>query len=150
VPDTAAIREDFVCALLVGDFGGDRLVVREVFRKPGWRLFEASARRAAVRCLSRNRVHVVVTVTDLPRWTWKQALADLRLLPSPPQLVVASREADDQLWSEVLNLGAYDLLARPMLSDEVERVIVSARRHCDFSPDRARDSKPARHQSVAA
>ena len=147
--ETAAVPDDSVSALLVGDFGDDRLVLHDIFRKPGWRLFEACARREAMRFLGRNRVHVVVTATDLPRWNWKRALSDLRRLASPPQLVVASRAADDQLWSEVLNLGAYDLLACPMRSDEVERVLVSARRHCDFNPKRARSLKAVRACAAA-
>ena len=149
MPKIDCAREVSVSALLVGDFGNDSLIVRDIFRKPGWRLFEARARREAMRCLERNRIHVVLAETDLPRWTWKRALMDLRRLASPPQLVVASRNADDQLWSEVLNLGAYDLLAFPMRRDEVERVIVSARRHCSFDPERARASQPARAESAA-
>jgi response regulator RpfG family c-di-GMP phosphodiesterase len=150
VPNTGSVSKDAVSALLVGDFGEDRLVVHDVFRKKGWRLFEAPARRAAMQCLERNRVHVVVAGTDLPSWHWKRALADLRRLTSPPQLVVASRIADDQLWSEVLNLGAYDLLACPMRRDEVERVLVSARRHCESKPMSAQRSLSARAESAAA
>jgi len=100
--------------------------------------------------MGRNGVHVVVIGTDLPGWDWKLALADLRLMPRPPQLVVASRAADDQLWSEVLNLGAYDLLARPLCRDEVERVLISARRHCSFKPPRAQVPGPVHAQSAAA
>jgi DNA-binding response OmpR family regulator len=42
---------------------------------------------------------------------------------------VTSRVADDSLWAEVLNLGAYDLLMKPFDLTEVFRVVSLAWRH---------------------
>jgi DNA-binding response OmpR family regulator len=150
VSNSDSIRNEVVSTLLVGDFGDDRRVVRDVFQKPGWQLLEAGSRRDAMRSLEGNCVHVVMAGTDLPDWPWKRALADLRKLPKAPQLVVASRAADDQLWSEVLNLGAYDLLAQPLRPEEVERVLVSAWRHCGFAPQRAVAATAVRAQRMVA
>ena len=47
-------------------------------------------------------------------------------LSNPPLLVVASRLADDRLWVEALNLGAYDVLAKPYVSREVVRTFSCA------------------------
>ena len=124
-----AARENSVCALLVGEYTKDRFLVREIFRGCGWLLFEAPDRGLALECLHLNPVHVVLMETDVPSWSWKRALDDLRGLAQPPQLIVASRHADDYLWAEALNMGAYDVLAQPLDRDEVERVIASARRH---------------------
>jgi hypothetical protein len=44
----------------------------------------------------------------------------------PPNLIVSSRLADDRLWAEVLNLGGYDVLARPFNRVEVIRVVQAA------------------------
>jgi two-component system response regulator (stage 0 sporulation protein F) len=128
------MNENNVSALLVGDFKGDRQLVHEVFRKLGWNLFEARDRRRAMECLDRNRVHVVIAESDLPNWHWKRVLKDLRNLAKPPQLVVTSRQADESLWSEVLNVGGYDVMALPLNSHEVERVVASAHRHVDYRP----------------
>jgi FixJ family two-component response regulator len=38
-------------------------------------------------------------------------------------LVVASRNADDALWAEVLNLGGFDLLQKPLDAEGVRHVI---------------------------
>ena len=54
---------------------------------------------------------------------WRETLDEFRTLPDPPFLVVTSRLADDRLWSEALNLGAYDVLAKPYDTDEVLRVL---------------------------
>lgn len=126
--------ENSLSALLVGEYKGDRLLVQEVFRKFGWKLFEARDRKRAIECLDRNSVHVVIAESDLPNWNWKRVLNDLRRRAKPPQLVVTSRQADEALWSEVLNIGGYDVMAQPLDSHEVERVISSARRHYDYRP----------------
>jgi DNA-binding response OmpR family regulator len=124
--------KNLVSALLVGDYETDRLIIHDVFRKSGWRLFEARDRRTALRCLDRNPVHVVVSKKAVRDWTWKRLLADLRRHVRPPQLIVTSNLSDEMLWAEALNWGAYDVLAEPLERDEVERVIASARRHFDL------------------
>ena len=124
--------ESSVSALLVGDYDSERLLFHDVFRKAGWRLFEAQHRRAALRCLDRNPVHVVVSKQTVRDWSWKRLLADLRRHVRPPQLIITSNLADERLWAEALNWGAYDVLAEPLHKDEVERVIASARRHFDL------------------
>jgi DNA-binding response OmpR family regulator len=130
-----------VSALLVGEFADERLLLREIFRNCGWRLFEASDRRRALQALERNPVRVVITETSLPSGDWRKVLRDLRKLPVPPQLVVTSRLADDHLWAEVLNIGGFDVLARPLDRDEVERVVASASRH--FETRHLREARPA-------
>jgi DNA-binding response OmpR family regulator len=127
-------RESSVSALLVGEYETDRPLLKDVFARFGWRLFEARNRRHALQCLARNPVQVVIAESNIPRWHWKLLLEDLRSLAHPPQLIVTSRTADDYLWAEVLNIGGYDVLPRPLDREEVERVIASARRHFDRQP----------------
>ncbi|HKE21325.1 MAG TPA: hypothetical protein VKB88_02985 [Bryobacteraceae bacterium] len=123
--------EGFVSALMVGEYDSDRILVYDVFRKLGWRLFEARDRRRAMDCLGTNAVQVVLTEGGPQRWNWRHVLNDLRSLVHPPQLIVTARMADDALWAEVLNVGGYDVLARPLHEDEVERVVAAARRQFD-------------------
>ncbi len=130
-----------VSALLVGDYDSDRPLLRDVFRKFEWKLFEARDRSSALHCLDRNPVHVVVSKKRVHDWNWKRLLADLHRHVRPPQLIITSHIADERLWAEALNWGAYDVLAEPLRRDEVERVIASARRHFDL-PLRAADASP--------
>ncbi len=129
----AETEQNDLSALLVGEFETDRLLVHDVFRKFGWRLFEARDRRRAMRCLERHPVHVVIAGTDVPNWNWRKVLSDLRRLLPPPQLIVTSRTADECLWAEVLNIGGYDVLAQPLAREEIERVVAAARRQFDQS-----------------
>jgi DNA-binding NtrC family response regulator len=57
---------------------------------------------------------------------WKDVLNELHRMSIPPQLIVADRLADATLWSEVLNLGCYDLLMTPFEHKEVLRVVPMA------------------------
>jgi DNA-binding response OmpR family regulator len=128
------IPEKDVSALLVGEYENDRFLVHEVFQKLGWKLLEARDRRRAMRYLERNPVQVVIAKTDVPNWSWRRVLNDLRSLAKPPQLIVTSLTADESLWAEVLNVGGYDVMAQPFERYEVERVIASAHRHFDCQP----------------
>jgi len=130
-------HEKSVSALLVGAYDKDRQLVKDIFRTSGWRLFEAQDRGRSLRCLCRHPIHVVIAETDVPDWHWKKVLNDLLGLERPPQLIITSRNADDRLWAEALNVGVYDVLAQPFDRNEVVRVVESARRHFEVRPMRS-------------
>lgn len=146
---TQIAPENSVSALLVGQYDTDRLLVRDVFRNSGWRLFEARDRRQAWRILTESLIQVVITESSLPKGNWKHLLSDLRRLPRAPQLVVTSRIADDRLWSEVLNLGGYDVLARPFEAEELLRVVEAAGRAFWRRPNEAVRTTASSFYSVA-
>lgn len=118
-----------ISALLVGNFELDQQLIRELFIRLGWTLFEARGGEDAVEYIETHSVHVVV-VQDKSDWAWKSALRYLGSCRTPAQLIVASHHADEMLWSEVLNQGGYDVLIQPLECQELERVLTSAHRHC--------------------
>ncbi|MBZ5594723.1 MAG: response regulator [Acidobacteriia bacterium] len=79
--------------------------------------------------LRERAVSIVICERDLPDGTWKDILQALDTLSDRPYLIVTSRLADDYLWVEVLNLGGYDVLAKPLDHKEVVRAIDSAWRN---------------------
>lgn len=79
--------------------------------------------------LSAQEIPVIVSEGKLHPGTWQELLQYISLLPDPPLLIVASRLADERLWAEALNLGAWDVLAKPFDTEEVIRVVASAWRH---------------------
>ena len=127
--NTAPKTQGPLSALLVGEYEKDRLLVHDTFSRLGWRLFEAPDRKRAMHYLDHQPIQVVIAETETPNWNWRKVLQDLRNLVHPPQLVVASRMADDYLWAEALNMGAYDVLPQPFDREELERVVASAGRH---------------------
>lgn len=94
--------------------------------KSKWAIHPARTLQSALPVLRNNRIPIVVSERDLFPGSWKDVLAAISTLPDPPLLIVTSRLADEYLWSEVLNLGAYDVLAKPFHAEEVIRVLSSA------------------------
>ena len=104
----------------------DHQVLRRILHNV--RIAVVGTRQAAMSFLCLNRVPVIVCERDLPDGNWKDILGDTAAFPNPPALVVTSRLADEYLWAEVLNLGGYDLLAKPFSEPEVKRVLAAALR----------------------
>ena len=76
--------------------------------------------------LRKHQFEVVVCERDLPPGSWKDVLEQVTILPNPPSLIVTSRLADARFWAEALNLGAFDVLAKPFDSTEAMRVVGAA------------------------
>ena len=91
-----------------------------------WKLNACPNLASALQALRKLKVPVVLCESDLQPGTWKEVLEELRTLPDPPFLIVTSRLADDRLWAEALNLGAYDVLAKPFDGTEVTRIVSMA------------------------
>ena len=120
--------------LLISPIGEDHVALNRILSRlesadrtgSKWTIYEAGALQTALRVLREKPVAIVVSECDLVPGTWKDLLAELSRFSDPPVLIVASRLADEYLWAEALNLGAYDVLAKPFEPEEVIRVLRSA------------------------
>jgi DNA-binding response OmpR family regulator len=93
-----------------------------------WQLATARTCRSAFSLLEQD-FEVVIADGLLPDGTWRDILTHTVHMDRPPKLIVTSRLADAYLWSEVLNLGGFDVLAKPFLESEVQQVLASITRH---------------------
>jgi DNA-binding NtrC family response regulator len=75
---------------------------------------------------SRYPIQVVLTDTALPDGTWMDVLDGVTQSGTKAEVVVCARVADAQLWSAVLERGAYDLMIEPYQPEEVRRIIEAA------------------------
>lgn len=82
-------------------------------------LRQARCCEEALCILRQGTVPVVICEQDLPDGDWKALLSATRPLTHAPLLIVCSRTADELLWAEVLNLGGWDVLAKPFDEREV-------------------------------
>ena len=123
-----------VVVLSISPTEGDHTALKRILSGPEstastesrWTICPAVALQSALPVLRENRIAIVLSERDLVPGTWKDVLAETLNLSDPPLLIVASRLADEYLWAEALNLGAYDVLAKPFDADEVVRVLRSA------------------------
>lgn len=95
----------------------------------GWMVYPVASITAAAEALAEQEIPIVISEAHLSPGTWQTLLDTLSFLPDPPLLIVASRVADEHLWAEALNLGAWDVLAKPFDAQEVVRVMETAWRH---------------------
>jgi DNA-binding NtrC family response regulator len=94
-----------------------------------WKLFTARGLTSALTLLQENKIAVLLCERDLLPGTYIDVLEHINTLPNAPSLIVASRLADDRLWAEALNLGAWDVLAKPFDRTEVIRSVKSGWQH---------------------
>jgi DNA-binding response OmpR family regulator len=104
----------------------DHSTLRRILSGLPWLVSVAANCRQAVRQLSREKVSVIFCESLLEDGTWKSVLGHIRGNAHPPLLIVTSRVADEHLWAEVLNLGGYDVLAKPFNPEEVRHVCTTA------------------------
>ena len=116
-------------ALLISPFEQDHRILRSIFQEQGWSFFATRSLESALAGLQRSAASVVITEKDLPAGNWKDVLDAMLWLPDAPLVVVSALHADNYLWAEALNLGAYDVLAKPFDHTEVIRVCNSAWMH---------------------
>ena len=118
-PDPAEI----LTVLAVGDVRNEIEELRQIFRRSNWVMLEVRDAQEAITLLRKMPIGVVVCQACRNHSGWKDLLQELSNLPKPPHLIVSSWDADEALWAEVLNLGGYDVLARPYDPREVVRVL---------------------------
>lgn len=137
-----------VSALVVGVQAPDLSKLMAIFRTNGWELACVRTRAEARAYLKLTPMRVVIAESELPDDGWREMLEDLRQNPEPPVLVVTARLADEALWAEVINMGGYDVLAKPLDTEEVSRVIGAALRH--FENERHAGRAPAKPVIMSA
>ena len=128
--------------LLVGAVEDNTSGERSIFSQLQWRTDRAKSCGEALHLIKRDRHRVIVSEKDLPDGNWKDVLEAAAERENPPLLIVASRVADEYLWAEVLNLGGYDVLAKPFDRDEVHRTVTLAWQHWQSRHEMAAEFAP--------
>jgi DNA-binding NtrC family response regulator len=103
--------------------------LRNILDSDSFTLHHAQNCDEAMRAIERENPAVVACESVLPDGNWRDLYNLSIRLQDPPPVVVVSRNADETLWAEVLNLGGYDVLAKPFDRMEVSRVFAMASRY---------------------
>jgi DNA-binding NtrC family response regulator len=145
-----------VDVLVVSPLEDDHETLKWMFECPAWdlysdcrwRLHRSETIESALATLQRSRIPILICEHRLPSGTWIDMLDRLDLLPEPPCMIVCSRSADAPLWAEVLNRGAFDLVAKPFDAMEVVRAVTWAWLH--WQDRHAKFAAPGMAMSVPA
>jgi DNA-binding NtrC family response regulator len=112
-----------VTLLSVTPYEKDQLWLQNIVSHSKWKLYGADRLESALAVLHEHDIGVVLSERDLPPDSWTDMLHAIRRFQGAPEVIVTSRLADDRLWAEALNLGAYDVLAKPFDRNEVLRSV---------------------------
>jgi hypothetical protein len=125
--DTLAHPAQSVTVLSLSPIEEDHRRLRNIFEHSKWRLTIVSDYDAACQHMRHTITPVVIAEHDLGTTCWKDVLRQTLTIQHPsPRLIVTARLADDSLWAEVLNLGGYNVLAKPFDAREVFWVVSHA------------------------
>lgn len=128
-PETLSKDAGPVSVLSVSPLENDHATLQAIIRHSRWKLFKADSHPEAVSILMQDQISVVVCEYHLKSGKWTDLLDHLNDFQHPPALIVTSRLADERLWAEALNLGAWDVLAKPFDRTEVLRSVKAAWQH---------------------
>lgn len=117
---------NLITVLNLDPLEADHASLIDISARSEWTLASTPTVESALESLRVNLIPILFCNSDLRPGLWQEMLDRMLSLPDPPFLVVTSRLADDRLWAEALNLGAYDVLAKPFDKTEVNRIVRSA------------------------
>jgi len=126
---TATKTPECVTVLSVSPLEEDHAYLQTTFGHSSWNLFKADSQASAFRILQQHDISVILCERDLKPGKWSDLLDYIGDLPLRPSMIVTSRLADEHLWAEALNLGAWDVLAKPFERNEVLRSVRAAWQH---------------------
>jgi DNA-binding NtrC family response regulator len=115
--------------LSVSPATSDHGALERLLCRTQWTVYKAETIVSALALLRQLRIPVVVCEANLASDTWKDLYLRVSALQNQPCVIVTSGVADDYLWAEALNMGAYDVLAQPFDSTEVNRSLTLAWLH---------------------
>ena len=122
-PGIASMTNAVLTVLSVSPIEEDNSSLEAIIGPSRWTLLKADKLPTALDLLQRHDVSVVLCERDLMPGTWIDILKHIQSTPHPPYLIVTSKYADERLWLEALNLGAWDVLAKPFDRSEVIRTV---------------------------
>jgi DNA-binding NtrC family response regulator len=130
-PTTRAVASPIglLTVLSVSPLEEDHVSIQTIIGHSTWMMFQARDVASALALLRRHEIAVVICERDLLPETWIDVLEHLNTLPKAPPLIVTSRLADERLWAEALNLGAWDVLVKPLDRLELIRSVKLAWDH---------------------
>ena len=120
---------EMLTVLSVSPLGDDYLSLQAIVGHSKWTVFNARNLMSALALLQQYEIAVILCERDLLPGTYVDLLEHLDALTNAPSLIVTSRLADERLWAEALNLGAWDVLAKPFDRNEVLRSVKAGWQH---------------------
>lgn len=112
--------------LLVAGESAERTRLQAILQEANCRVLLCARGRDAMELV--EFASVVICEAPLHDCSWQEILHRTQRGERPPAIIVTSSQTSGALWAEAVNLGAYDVIAQPVLADEALRVVRGAHR----------------------
>jgi DNA-binding NtrC family response regulator len=117
---------DQTTVLSVSGDSEDHTILERILDGQRFQISTVTSCQEALEFLCHDRASVIFCDHSMKDGTWRDLLSRVSAGAEPPLVIVTSRLADDHLWAEVLNLGGWDVLAKPFRAPEVLHVLDTA------------------------
>ena len=109
---------------------GDHTFYTGLRERREWDIVITQTVPEALSLLALHAFPIVLCDRDLPGWDWREALT--RIVERSPGscFLLTSRVSDEFLWREVVMLGGYDVVARPLTEHAVTQTLQRAMYYC--------------------
>ena len=121
-----------VIALVISSEDDHLADLRNIFHWCDWKLHSVPSIEDAVSSFVDRLPAVLMCDDQLVDGDWRMVLRAIGNVDYASPVIVTSRVADNRMWAEVLNLGGYDLLAKPYVTSEVIHTVTSAWRRASY------------------
>ncbi len=116
-----------ILALLVHQNSPTLTALKAALEHQGLRVLQAETHAHAQRLLDGlNPVPLVFTDIQLPDGTWSDILALAEKATQPVNVIVVARVVDTRFYVEAIENGAFDFIAPPFMTPDLEYVVHSA------------------------
>jgi DNA-binding NtrC family response regulator len=113
-----------IVALAVGE--QDKSILRAISGQKPVDTHFADSCEEALAIANRLIAPVILFDRDWPGTDWRVAVEQLAATPHGACVILISGVADDNLWQELIRRGGYDVLAKPLRTEDVARVLMLA------------------------
>jgi DNA-binding NtrC family response regulator len=116
----------------------DHLLLRMAAFHDGWDLSLTRSFPDAASLLRRGEFSIVLYDADLPSPDWRHAVTHLAAPGYGRIVILMSSKPGDETWHRAIELGAFDVLEKPVLGTELLSLVSDARRILESGVARAR------------
>jgi DNA-binding NtrC family response regulator len=113
-----------IVALVTGE--DDERVLTDIAARKALDVHFARSCGDANAALERLQAPVIIFDRDWPGTDWRGAVEGFASVPQRACVILMSGVTDEYLWQELIRRGGYDVLTKPLRTQDAERVITLA------------------------
>jgi len=122
-----SLEESTLKILVVDDDSVNRLLMEKIIRLKGWQVFSAPDGASALLWLSNNDVDIILMDIQLPDISGLQLAEKIHSLPNKQNamvpIIAVTAFVEEETRIECLQAGMNDFLAKPVMIEELYRMI---------------------------